>query len=81
MGKKSKKKYKHDVSRQELLEYIVENVNDLSIKDRKTVTKIIAIDIGIDNITKCADGCRMIINDISDDTLESIIEYMAIALE
>ena len=82
MGKKIKKKSKKSqTSRKELLEYIVEHVNELPIKDRKTVMKIIAIDIGVESITNCADGCRMIIDDVSNDSLDSILEYMAIVLE
>lgn len=80
--KSSKKKSKQSQNtRHELLQYIIDTVNELSIKDRKTVMKIIAIDIGIVNITNGADGCRMLIDDISQDTLDSVLEYMAIALD
>lgn len=64
--------------RKELLKYIVDNINDLPIKDRKAVLNIIAIDIPRENITNSMDGCRMIIDELDNPTILDIIDFMNI---
>jgi hypothetical protein len=66
--------------RKNKLEYILNHINDLSIKDRKNILQLIVTDLGIDCVNDSADGCRIIINEIGNGTLDGIIELIMIVL-
>lgn len=72
---------KKDVIRDEKLTYIVCNVNLLSMKDKKIILNLFALEIDKDKFTDCADGCRVIIDDISDDTIDAAINIISYMIE
>jgi hypothetical protein len=73
----SSKKKRDNKVKLELLKYITENVNQLSISQRKEVMNIVINDLGSNDIEECADGCRMIINHLSIESINSIIEIIS----
>ena len=71
------KKRRDNKVKLELLKYITENINQLSISQRKEVMNIVINDLGSNDIEECADGCRMIINNLSIESINSIIEIIS----
>ncbi len=61
----------------ENLNYIKDNISLLSHRDKISVLNIIALDIDSDQFVDCADGCRIVINDISDESIEAIIKVIS----
>lgn len=83
MGKSDRKKdrsRKKKKTHQELLLYVANNINDLPYKERKFILKLIAIDIGLENIYDCADGCRLVLGGIEKQTLDTILDIIVVAL-
>ena len=76
MAKKKKAKV-----RIELLRYISENINQLEIPDRRIILGIIINDQGESRIEECADGCRIIANNLSDSAIDKIIDYMGVHID
>ena len=68
-------------ARDEKLTYIVDNVNLLPMKDKKIVLNLFALEIDKDKFTDCADGCRVLIDDISSETIDAAINIISFMIE
>jgi hypothetical protein len=58
-------------------EYIIQNINKLTHKDKKKILKIICNDISINYITDSADGVRIIMDGLQDSTINIIFNEVA----
>lgn len=66
------------------IQYISDNINLLSMKDKKIIFNLIAMDMGEDAWQESKDGCRIVIediNDLHDDTINAIIQIISIVVE
>ena len=56
--------------------YITKNVDKLDIDKRREILKIIVNDLGIESVNSCADGTRLIINNIKQQTIDEIMDII-----
>jgi hypothetical protein len=63
--------------KREKLNFIINNADRLKIEEKRNVLNLLMLDLGIDSIYECADGCRIIINKLSKETIEDILLIMA----
>ncbi len=58
------------------LNYITKNVDGLDIDKRRQILKLIVDDLGKESVNSCADGTRLIINDIKQQTIDDIMDII-----
>lgn len=61
----------------ERLNYIVNNIKRLTIPEKRNILRLIYFDIGGNEIFDCADGSRVVINNVSDATVDAILSIMS----
>ena len=59
------------------LNFIINNADKLSAKEKQNVLNLISMSLGPDSIYECADGCRVVINDLPKEVIDDILTIMA----
>lgn len=68
------KRVKYDLNtRQELFLYLEKKIDNVSYSNKVKILRAIRDDLGIDALNQNPQGCRVILNDISDKTLRLLI--------
>ncbi len=63
--------------RRDKLNFIINNADKLGPKEKQNILNLISISLGPESIYECADGCRVVINDLPKDTIDDILTLMA----
>ena len=56
--------------------FITKNVDSLDIDKRRQILKLLIDDLGKESVNSCADGTRLIINDIKQQTIDNIFDII-----